>query len=241
MAAPVAHIFCALALLQSGALEIKDHKAFIIGTSFPDIRYLAKLPRNNTHNRKVTWQEVQNASSDFEAGMLFHSLVDEARIKQIEIKYNNKIPYVPAMRCYMLKLFEDILLFDRVNNWKKVLSYFDEVLQEERDFGIPENKLREWHQFIQRYCSKKVSPSHMQYIIETTPHFSLNMPKLPAIISKTYTALVFYRFNKKSLINVLNHFYNNIIFYTQTHALSSTPAQATSAAPVAVAAGAIAN
>ena len=229
MAAPVAHIFCALALLQSGALKVKSEKDFIIGTSFPDIRYLAKLSRKDTHTHPITWQQVKNAKTDFQAGMLFHALVDDSRIKQIEIVGEPHMPYVPVMKTYILKLFEDILLYDRVKNWSVILSYFDDILPEELAY-VTEDQAREWHKFIQRYCSKKVSANHMQYIIDTTPHFSIKMPKLPAVINKAYLALVFYRYNQKKLLQIVDSYYSNIVRNVILHDPSAEPAQAKRAA-----------
>lgn len=61
MAAPIAHIFCALALLQQGKIKVADKQSFILGTSFPDIRYLEVIKRDQTHEKNVNWNDVINA------------------------------------------------------------------------------------------------------------------------------------------------------------------------------------
>lgn len=210
MAAPIAHIFCALMVLQSGTLKIKNEKEFIVGTSFPDIRYLTKLPRTNTHKHPTTWLDVKNASSDFQAGVLLHSLLDECRIKHIEIEGNRHIPSILVMKEYMLKFFEDTLLYDKVADWPKIISYFDEILPEELTY-VTNEQAREWHNFIQKYCAKKTSPSHLQYMVDITPHLSASMKKTPSLLNQMYMAFVFYRYrNKKNLMRLLDDFYSNI-------------------------------
>ena len=49
MAAPIAHIFCALFLLNNNIIDVDNIQEFIIGTSFPDIRYLGVIERDTTH------------------------------------------------------------------------------------------------------------------------------------------------------------------------------------------------
>ncbi len=234
MAGPVAHIFCALMVLQSGALKVESEKEFIIGTSFPDIRYLAKLTRKDTH-KKATWTDVKNAKTDFEKGMYFHCLLDDARIQKVEIACKKQMPYVPVMGCYLLKCFEDIILYDRVQNWPKILSYFDEVLQEQIDFGVPKETVQTWHTFIKRYCSKRMSATHMQHILDSTPHFSIQRPiHVPAIFNKAYLALIFYRYGSaKKLVQSLTDFYDNITANAMAYQPYAKHAQAKLAALLA--------
>ena len=78
MAGPIGHIVLALSLLN-GPLADKDRAAFMLGTTFPDIRYLGVIERGKTHNNHATWQNVQTESSSFKAGMDFHALVDRGR------------------------------------------------------------------------------------------------------------------------------------------------------------------
>ena len=232
MAAPVAHIFCALAILNSGALQVKSAKDFIIGTSFPDIRYIAKLQRNDTHKVPVTWTDVQNAKTSFEAGVLFHSLVDEVRIKKLEVPCLPLMPYTPSMKGYLLKCYEDLILHGKFyDQLKKSLTYFDEILPEEIASGISEKNIRAWHTFIQRYCSKKLTATHIQNIIDDTPHFTLvNRFSPPSFISKAYIALMFYRYSRnKKLTQSIKDFYTHI----EEHAISYDP-YAKSSSPTAV-------
>jgi hypothetical protein len=79
MAAPIAHIFLAVQILV-GPFKVMSHeKEFIIGTSFPDIRYLKVIERAETHFENVTLNDIKKETNSFKAGMLFHSFVDQKR------------------------------------------------------------------------------------------------------------------------------------------------------------------
>ena len=154
MAAPIAHIFCALALINQGKIKVADEQAFIIGTSFPDIRYLGVIKREQTHENNVVWNDVINASSSFEAGRLLHSLLD--RIREEYVITHNLYDHVPTTvyRTHILKFFEDTLLYNQTDDWPKIVSYFNTILPDEQAFGIPDHYIRTWHQLIQQYIKQ---------------------------------------------------------------------------------------
>jgi hypothetical protein len=97
-------------------LSDKNEKAFIIGTSFPDIRYIAKIDRNQTHFKHVSFDQVKKAKTSFQAGYLFHSLVDEVREKYL--KEHNAYQMAPQSKytSFCLKVVEDQLLFQEIKN-----------------------------------------------------------------------------------------------------------------------------
>jgi hypothetical protein len=158
MAGPVTHIVLALHILHLLPGHI-DKEAFIVGTSFPDIRYMAELTREQTHIEPVSWQDVINEPSSFRAGMLFHNLVDEIRITDFEGDFYDRSKAAQYNPLY-LKLFllihkaaEDAYLYTKVSGWEEIAGYFDTIYQEERDFQVSEEILREWHTMIQRYIA----------------------------------------------------------------------------------------
>ena len=79
MPAPVTHILLALSILP--LLPGKDAQEFLLGTSFPDIRYLGVIDRKKTHDPKPSWQKVMQEKSSFKAGMEFHALADKIHDK----------------------------------------------------------------------------------------------------------------------------------------------------------------
>jgi hypothetical protein len=151
MAAPIAHIFCALFLLDSGAIEVENKSAFIVGTSFPDIRYLGVIDRDQTHVENLTWNDVKNASTSFEQGCLLHSLLDEEREKFV-VKYNLYDCFPNSQfRTQILKFYEDILLYEAIKNWPEIADYFNNIFSEESVYGIKKNDLILWHNLLKQY------------------------------------------------------------------------------------------
>ena len=77
MAAPITHIALTEKIFNN-IFHNYDKKEFIIGTSFPDIRYLGTIDREKTH-LSVNNLENINDKSSFISGMKFHALVDKVR------------------------------------------------------------------------------------------------------------------------------------------------------------------
>lgn len=170
MAAPIAHIFLAVQMLSGPLKGIFDEKEFIIGTSFPDIRYLKVVERTETHVQHVTLQDIFKEKDSFKAGLLFHSFVDEQR-ETYMIRHNvyQKLPQF-RFSSQSLKFAEDELLkahFDIAHYG----NYFDDILDAETMYGIDVQHIRAWHTFLQGYCNGDYSGQDliMQY-------FDLNEP-----------------------------------------------------------------
>lgn len=155
MAAPIAHIFCALSLLSSNAIDIDNITDFIVGTSFPDIRYLGVIEREATHAHNVTWNDVTNAPTSFEKGRLLHCLLDEVR-EAFVVKHNlyEFIPDSP-FPTQILKLYEDIILYEMIKNWADISTCFDTILPEECAYGIKNNDIKTWHKLLKRYFAQQ--------------------------------------------------------------------------------------
>ena len=220
MSAPIAHIVLAL-LMFPKYFPDKNLKEFIIGTSFPDIRYFGKISREETHAKQITLDMIKKESSSFKAGMLFHALVDEKRLSYMQ--KHNVYEIIPKNRYSdtSLKFFEDILLYDKVKNWEKIISYFDTILYEERLFGIPEEQIVKWHRFLKNYFSMRITPHNsltLYMVIKYTPvpkiilkYLALMLIKTRLLPQKTNTIIrAVEQFAKnKALKNIVLNFYNN--------------------------------
>ena len=207
MAGPIAHIICAFSLLQSGALQVIDEKAFIIGTVFPDIRYLNVIDREKTHKDNVQWEDVISASSSFEKGMLLHSLLDRVRIVHFEQPNEEIIPHIPMMRSQLLKFYEDRLIYNGLDNWNKIIEYFDEIIPEEKEWDISEKALKQWHRFIQGYCAQQPTPGSLFSCMRQLPQ--LQRHPSYAFFIRIYLELTFRLFKKKKLQKAIRSFYRN--------------------------------
>jgi len=149
MAAPIGHIYLALKML-AGPLNGIDEQAFLIGVSFPDIRYPAHLSRELTHVKNIDFKTILLERDPFRAGMLFHSFVDETReafLKESRIqKLLPNIPHISAL----LKGVEDNVLFQELPD-RSFLRYFDTILDQEKEIVRNEQIIRNWHTALQNY------------------------------------------------------------------------------------------
>lgn len=156
MAAPVSHIFLALQFLATPAGCSFDEKEFLVGTSFPDIRYLKCVKRTETHVTDVTLDDIAQEKDSFKAGVLFHSFVDEKREAFMEASGVNKTLPQFLFRSQALKFAEDIVVMDFFDV-QKYSNYFDCILAQETKFGILKDHIMQWHLFLTQYINKEFS------------------------------------------------------------------------------------
>lgn len=150
MAAPIGHIYLALRLLASPLMHDIDQQAFIIGASFPDIRYAAHVPREYTHILPITLREVLAEHDPFKAGMLFHSWVDKTHeffYKQHNIF--NQLPNIPY-NIESFKCAEDSLIAPLIQN-HSFIAYFDTILPQELALIDQPTIIKQWHNMLKNY------------------------------------------------------------------------------------------
>lgn len=151
MASLITHVVLAEKVFD-GYFKGRERKDFMIGTCFPDIRFLGIIDRDQTHYTDVVMDDLSK-DSDFIAGMMFHSIVDRAWTR-----YTNESEIISLCPCskyisYSIKSYEDWLLYDRNERWVEDRKFFDDVLDEEDEFvGSKYRKeVTEWHKIIQDY------------------------------------------------------------------------------------------
>lgn len=147
-AGPITHIVLGERWLQREAPHYtqEQRKAFLLGTVFPDIRYLGTIQREKTHYTAVTLKAVREAHSPFHQGVLFHSFVDEFREQWIrQHRIQDALSDIPTkQRKTFLKIVEDQILYARFS-WKNVQMFLNIISTEEKNYGIDEKTLNEWH------------------------------------------------------------------------------------------------
>ncbi|MFH1601536.1 MAG: hypothetical protein ABIB61_01110 [Candidatus Shapirobacteria bacterium] len=153
MAAPITHIVLANELYRKYFSD-KEKRAFYVGTSLPDIRYLGVIERDKTHCRNISLVDLLEKDS-FNAGLLFHSLVDKTRQQFME--KNSYCSLFPKTGVFVraLKVFEDRILYNKINNWPKIISCFNKVYKPELDLGIKSCDIKRWHQLLKNYFARK--------------------------------------------------------------------------------------
>jgi hypothetical protein len=198
MAAPIAHIFLAKQMLAGPFKGFFDEKEFIIGTSFPDIRYLKVVPRTKTHIAHILLKDILLETNSFKAGVLFHSLVDEQR--EAFVVANRLYDKMPEFRftSQSLKFAEDELLKNRFDI-AYYQSYFDTVLDREKDYNIDEKHIAMWHTFLQEYFNGDYSGKDL-----FMKYFDLNEPNA-WFIKRWFFARFYARKMHQAMAAVLNN------------------------------------
>jgi hypothetical protein len=128
-----------------------DRGAFIVGTVFPDIRYLKVVERDKTHFNELPFQSILDEQDSFSAGLKYHSLVDEVREKYMVEK--GIYAHTPSSKfiTQALKTYEDEVLYANVSDWNQVVTYLGEVLPEETVLVGQADKVKAWHSLMQEY------------------------------------------------------------------------------------------
>lgn len=199
MAAPITHVVLSEKVFDKYFSD-KDLRKFIVGTSFPDIRYLGVIDRSKTHFSSPKLTEIQKEES-FMAGMMFHSFVDEVR--EAYLHENNLYEYLPKSIFIgqALKLFEDKLSFKKTNNLDKYINFLNEILVEETRYGISSADLEKWHKLVQKTLAIDATPKDIIEFFDI-----IGRPKNMAI---EINILIEKLENDDKVLNTLNDFYNN--------------------------------
>lgn len=148
MAAPITHIVLTEKIYKK-YFSGYDKRKFMVGTSYPDIRYLGGFEREKTHHRVAGIGEVM-VNDAFTAGVKFHNLLDQVREEYM--KRNDFYSLFPVSKYTTrgVKLFEDQILYGKTKVWGEVAEYLDEVMDEEINHGLTHEQVGKWHKILKR-------------------------------------------------------------------------------------------
>lgn len=199
MAAPATHIVLAEKLFEKYFSD-KDKTSYVVGTSFPDIRYLGVIDRKKTHYHNVKISEIIKENS-FKAGVKLHSLVDEVRESFMKKqKLYSLFPESPLLT-QGVKFFEDRVLYDRGSDWKTLLSCFDNVLPQELEYGITTKDVQRWHSLLAKILSHKPGDEDVVFFVSEIG----KPPQMAEEIIKIVNGVK----KKESAEKIINEFYDN--------------------------------
>src|SRR3989339_2061584 len=163
MAFPITHIVLAEKVFDK-FFKDKNKKEFFVGTLFPDIRYLKSIKREETHFRGLFFADLEKETA-FNAGLKFHSLVDQVR--EMFLEKNNVFSLCPksSQIKYSLKALEDEIFHPYLETWPEYAGYLTEVLPEETAFGVEEKTVKKWHTLIREYLLEPPSEQSRQELL----------------------------------------------------------------------------
>jgi hypothetical protein len=153
-AGPFMHIYLAQEWLKTRkSYNNYESQLFLLGTLFPDIRYLGNIERSKTHEYPVTLDMIRDCKDAFKAGALFHAFVDEVREDFVEhnCMYNMLKDAPESNKTTLLKLIEDEIVYDRINS-SDIIKLLQTVAGEERAYAqnlnIKDSDLEIWHRYL---------------------------------------------------------------------------------------------
>lgn len=147
MASQIAHVVYGKKIFTrlNNGLNWED---YLIGTLFPDIRYLAKIDRKITHQ---TFDKFNKEKSSFEIGVHTHLIVDKKREDYIvKSKVYDLLPE-SIYNATALKLIEDKITYDRISNWTEISTVLNKYPQGEFEYGILKDVVFKWHKLLKFY------------------------------------------------------------------------------------------
>lgn len=164
MASIVTHIVFADKVFGKFFID-KDKRDFMIGTSFPDIRYLGVIERQQTHIENPTLVAIRAEGESFRSGMGLHALVDYVRNNYIDkTSLLERLPSSPLIQL-ALKLYEDMLMYDKVTEWGPYTDYFNELIPAEKSFNIDDDALRSWHNILQEVIGSRPTEAAIESLL----------------------------------------------------------------------------
>lgn len=144
-AAPTTHVYFSKLWMEKH--PVVDEQKFMIGTLFPDIRYLGTLSREETHEKNVTKKLILDTKCSFTAGKFLHSYLDVKREKYIKKqKIKSHLSGIEKkLQVLFLKLLEDEILWDQ-RSWEDTLAALKVIYPEEIALGVDEKTVLLWHE-----------------------------------------------------------------------------------------------
>jgi hypothetical protein len=144
---PIAHLVYGQQLLRQRS-EISA-PAFLRGTIFPDIRYLAQIDRRRTHHpHEATLEVVMAESNAWRAGYLFHNWLDDAWnrfMSQYDLDETNP---QHGLTWAALKLLEEPLMRQRLRQITTVVGILSVADPEALEFGLEPVIVKRWGQLV---------------------------------------------------------------------------------------------
>jgi len=151
---------------------LKNKDEFILGAVFPDIRRICNnIKRSDTHSAFEIIDLNFEGLTAFQSGWKFHLYCDMRR-EEILNKYGfYSIKGAADHCCGSAKLLEDELVYDRYDNWEKLVCYFNNSSKIEVDLGalVARPTLDLWYAILAKYMERKPDEKSMHIFLSKLP------------------------------------------------------------------------
>jgi hypothetical protein len=159
-AGPITHALLGYIWLEECGTQYTDadKKAFLIGTLFPDIRYLTHDTRESTHLGGISLKRVAEEPDPFTAGVKFHAWADDLREaymhQRMEMAQKRKdqlegtlTDITSVLRSSFLKYLEDEIYFGDLD-WHDLITFLRKLEVTSPSKTISESTLKEWYALL---------------------------------------------------------------------------------------------
>lgn len=163
MASQVSHIVYAKRYfdqLEKGAAENTIGKLekdeFLLGSVFPDIRRIDEsVSRKDTHLHFPVLDLDFSGLSSFEAGWKFHLYCDMRREEILNSHKFYDLSHTTDFYNQPAKNLEDELVYEKYNNWEKIIHYFNNAPYFDPKIGVRKETFGLWYAILAKYFEKK--------------------------------------------------------------------------------------
>ncbi len=147
MPAPITHLAYGQKYLDSCSRI--DGQAFLRGTIFPDIRYLAGFDRSKTHRPfEVSLDEIAEEVNSWRSGFLFHNWVDDEWNRYF-VRYGldyDDPSQTPAWSA--LKILEERSILGRIEDRAGLARSLEFADREAVEFGVRSEAVERWGWYV---------------------------------------------------------------------------------------------
>ncbi len=115
---------------------------------FPDIRMIALLPREQTHQLGLRLDEIENETDSWRVGWLLHSYLDEAWNEFVG-ESDEEVDHDSELKWRAIKLAEEADYFESMHNGEHIAGMFEaEPLQAELEIVDDPLTIERWNRYV---------------------------------------------------------------------------------------------
>jgi|GEM_PF-7010414 hypothetical protein len=169
---PITHAYLAKIWIEQSNTKTEEEqildKDFLLGSVYPDIRYVAAISREKTHKKNVTKDDIKSAKTRFLSGCKLHSFIDEQREQFVtdskiyswleeECKDNPLLHFAFISNKYALLCILEDEIIRKKYSFEELVEHFNKIHTEEINDGITGKNVEAWHNFLKAYFKGTVT------------------------------------------------------------------------------------
>lgn len=169
MASQIAHIIYAKKYFDKYHPTINKDE-FILGTVFPDMRRIdGSIKRKDTHRHYDPLDLNFEGLTAFEAGWKFHLYCDMRREEILNRCGFYSLPGTEDFWRLPGKFLEDEVVYDKYNNWEKLVLYFNGAPQIETGVNVSRETFALWYAILAKYIEKRPDSRIIRIFLSKLP------------------------------------------------------------------------